>query len=522
VVAISVIACAACGGAAIKGHATVDWPAWGNVSGNTHYAALAQVNTANVRRLRVAWSAPEGPFQFEWETFPIVVGKTMYYDTDTGQVVAADAATGHVIWEYTPEVDFLASPRGAGTAPISRGVTYGAGRIYELTYDDQLIALDARTGKELWDVRVANAAAGYASNSPGTYWNGEVIIGGPAGDAGLRGYVAAYNARNGHKLWRTYTIPRRGEGWLPAAGAHGGGDVWMMPTVDSRTGTVYVSTGNPFPAFYNGERRGCDPMVDATVALNARTGAVKWFHSEVCEDSWDSDTDQSPLLFHANVGGRTVAAVGDASKSGFYSILNAATGQLIAHSPYITRYSNPHLVPTEGGTVVCPGIYGGIEYGPTSYSASAHSLYLAGNDQCMRFKLNALSEIQKHKPGTDDLEGKTEQVGPATGVIVALNSSTAQIKWRTRLPKPAIGGTLATAGGLVFVGDDDGYLYALDAHTGRKLWRFHLGMRVGSAPIAYQIAGVEYIAIAAGGSQSLAKGEPSPRPGKLFVFSLGR
>ena len=402
-------------------------------------------------------------------------------------------------------------------------MTYGAGRIYELTYDDQLIALDARTGKQLWDVRVANAAAGYASNSPGTYWNGEVIVGGPAGDAGLRGYVAAYNARNGHRLWRTYTIPRRGEKWLPASGAHGGGDVWMMPTVDPHTGTVYVSTGNPFPAFYNGERRGCDPMVDATVALNARTGAVKWFHSEVCEDSSGTPIPTRPPCSSKQMwGAAPCPAVGDASKSGFYSILNAADGQLIARSPYITRYSNPHLIPSTGGTVVCPGIYGGIEYGPTSYSASAHSLYVAGNDQCMRFKLNPLSEIQNHKPGTDDLEGKTEQVGPATGVIVALDSSTAQIKWQTALPKPAIGGTLATAGGLVFVGDDDGYLYALDARTGRKLWRFHLGMRVGSAPVAYQIAGVEYIAIAAGGSQSMAKGEPGPRPGKMFVFRLGR
>ena len=293
VLACGVIVCAACASARTATRATVDWPRWGNTPQNTHFARLDQVDASNVGRLRLAWTAPEGMFQFEWETFPIVVGRTMYYDTTTDEVLAADAATGRVTWSYSPEVDFLASPRGAGTAPVSRGVTYGAGRIYELTYDAQLIALDARTGKKLWDVRVANANQGYAENSPGTYWDGEVIVGGPAGDAGLRGFVAAYNARTGHRLWRTYTVPARGQEWLPATGAHGGGDVWMMPTVDPRTGTVYVSTGNPFPAFYNGERPGCDPMVDATVALNARTGVVKWFHSEVCEDSWDSDTDQS-------------------------------------------------------------------------------------------------------------------------------------------------------------------------------------------------------------------------------------
>jgi alcohol dehydrogenase (cytochrome c) len=515
------LACAGCGGAR-RSAANVDWPSWGNTTENTHFAELAQVNGGNVQRLRVAWTRSEGFGQFEWETFPVVVGSTMYYSTNTDEVVAVDASTGRLLWSYVPEVSFLLGPQGADAVPVSRGVTVGAGRVYDLTADDQLIALDAHTGKRLWDVHVANPNAGYSENSPGTYWDGEIIIGGPAGDAGLRGFVAAYDASNGRRLWRTYVIPARGNGWLAGGGAHGGGDVWMAPTVDPRSNTVYVATGDPTPAFSNAQRKGCDPWADATVALDARTGTLKWGHSEVCEDSWDYDTDQSPMLLDVPVGGHTVRAVGDGSKAGFYSILNAHTGSLIARSPELTRYSHPHLRPTRTGAVVCPGIFGGLEYGPPAYSPLEQAIYVPGIDMCMRYTVDSAATIRDHRSGAPDLAGTAVQVGPATGVIAALAASTGHVAWSKALPKPAAGGALATAGGVVFVGDDDGYLYALAAHTGATLWRTHLGLRFGSAPIAYEIAGVEYIAVVAGGSAVTVSGDAPPGEGKLFVFRLGR
>ncbi len=358
-------------------------------------------------------------------------------------------------------------------------------------------------------------------NSPGTFWNGELLVGGPAGDAGLRGFVAAYDARTGKQLWRTFMVPPPGKKWNRARGIHGGGDVWMPPVVDPQSGTAYVSTGNPTPGFTNAERPGCNALADATVALDAKTGRIEWSHTAVCDDSWDYDTVQAPTVIDIKQGGSTVRAVGAASKSGYVATLDAGSGDLLARSPYLTRYSRPHLRPTRRGVVVCPGIFGGIEYGPAAWSPERESLFVAGNQMCQRYKLASRAEIAGRAPGENDLGGTVEQVGEATGTFVALDPASGKVRWRVALPRPSNGGALATAGGIVLVGDDDGYLYAFDDRDGKRLWRYDLHRRVGSAPIAYEVDGVEYIAIAAGGSLVEAKGTAPDAPARLFVFRLG-
>ena len=218
VTALTSAALAGCG--ATHGSSTVDWPFWGGTQQNTRFATIGQVGANNVDRLTLAWSRSEGPNQSAWETFPVVVGRTMFYSTDTDEVVAVDAATGRVKWFYVPKVDFLAGPQSVSRrSPVSRGVTVARGRVYDLTFDDQLIALDAVTGRRLWDVSVADPNAGYAETSPGIYWNREIVIGGPAGDGGVRGFVAAYAAATGRQLWRTYVVPAPGHGWMPSTGA---------------------------------------------------------------------------------------------------------------------------------------------------------------------------------------------------------------------------------------------------------------------------------------------------------------
>jgi alcohol dehydrogenase (cytochrome c) len=521
---LTVLLLAGCGGSggtdSDSAAGNAGWPHWGNTAENTHFAHLDQVDRDNVSDLEVAWTRPEGQGQVAWETFPIVVGRTMYYDTGTDQVLAVDAATGKVRWAYTPLVDFIAGPGLQTDEPVSRGVTYGDGRIYLTTFDDQLIALDAKTGRPLWKTQVIDPEKGNTMNSPGAFFDGELIVGGPAGDAGLRGFVAAYDARTGKQLWRTFMVPPPGKGWNRARGSHGGGDVWMPPVIDPESGTAYVSTGNPTPGYSNARRPGCNPLADAVVALDAKTGKIEWSHTQVCNDSWDYDTVQAPTIF--DVGGVVnQRAVGAGSKSGFWATLDAKTGAEIARSPYLSRYSEPHLRPTRQGTVVCPGIFGGIEYGPPSWSPPTQSLFIAANNFCMRYKVNSQTELEGHAPGEDDLGGTVEQVGEATGVVTALDPATGRVRWRTNLPRPANGGTLATSGGLVMLGDDDGFLYALDDRDGKVLWRYDLKRRVGSAPIAYEVGGVEYVAIAAGGSLVEAAGTAPDRPGRLFVFRPG-
>jgi quinohemoprotein ethanol dehydrogenase len=305
--------------------ASVGWAQWGGNAQNTHFATPRQITPANVGALGVVWRRSEGPEQFGWETFPVVVGDTMYYTTNTDEVVAVSATTGRMRWSYTPQVNFLADPSALSVQPVNRGVTVAHGRVFELTWDDQLIALDAASGTPEWQARVANPVAGAAEDSPGVYWNGEIIIGGPAGDSTLGGFVAAYDAGTGARLWRTSVIPPPGRGWRAGSAADAGGDVWMAPVVDPASGTVYAATGDPTPAFTPAPRGGCDRWTDATVAIDARTGHLKWGYSAVCGDAWDYDSDQSPVQLEVRRGGRVISAVADASKAGFVYVLDAQT-----------------------------------------------------------------------------------------------------------------------------------------------------------------------------------------------------
>jgi alcohol dehydrogenase (cytochrome c) len=500
-----------------------DWPEWGGNAQNTHFASPQQVDAANVDRLAVVWRRSEGPEQFGWETFPVVVGSTMYYTTNTDEVIAVSATTGRARWSYTPQVNFLADPVALSVQPVNRGVTVAHGRVYELTWDDQLIALDARSGAPVWDVRVADPVSGAAEDSPSVYWDGEIIIGGPAGDSGLGGFVAAYSATTGARLWRTSVVGARQHGWLAGGAANGGGDVWMAPVVDARTGVVYAATGDPTPAFATGTRAGCDRWTDATIAIDARTGRLDWGYSAICGDAWDYDSDQSPVLFDLRRGGRVVPAIADASKAGFIYVLDAQTGSLVSRSPSLVRYSEPHRVPTTGGVVVCPGIFGGIEYGPSAYSSQTGLLYVAASDTCMRYTAGPPGAARRSPGGGSDLDGTATPLPGASGVVTAVNPQTGHIAWRQRLPQPARGGVLATAGGLVLAGDDNGYLYAFSARSGRVLWRFRTGLRFGSAPFAYEIAGREYIAVAAGGSSATGTGAGlAANGGELYALALPR
>lgn len=481
-------------------------PPRGNTAQNTRFANLAQLTPRAAGSLRVAWRRSEGAGQTAWETFPVVVGRTMYYTSDTDQVVAVDAATGRMRWSFQPRVDFLVGAPSGGVEPVSRGVAVSAGVVYELTYDDQLIALRASDGRPRWRVRVADPAAGYTETSPPAYFDGEVIVGGGGqGRAGARGFVAAYDARTGARRWLRQVGPGRRR-------AGGGGDVWVPPFVDPRTGTVYVATGNPRPAFTFAGRARCPRFSDATLALDARTGRLRWAHSELCGDRWDYDTDQTPMLIDVRRAGRRIPAIVQGNKAGFVSVLDARTGSLLARTPELVPYSRPHPAPTGAGVVACPGIFGGLEYGPSAYSPRTGLVYETATEMCMRFKLSA---------GSPSLDGDATQVGPATGAVVAIDPATGRVAWRRPLPKPAPGGALVTAGGAVLAGSDDGGLYVLNARTGSVARRIAVGLRFGSAPIAYAVGGREFVTVAAGGSQLRVPGD-APGGGELLALAAPR
>jgi alcohol dehydrogenase (cytochrome c) len=516
---LAVLAAAGCGSGDERAApaADVTWPAFGGTPTQTRSSPLADVTPDNVGDLGVAWSLTVQRDAPWWETYPVVVGRTMYLTTNEGQVLALDATTGARQWTFTPDAHLLAGGALEGP-PVHRGVTVVGDRVFLATHDAQLIALDADTGRQEWTTRVADPRTGAVQNSPPAYLDGLVVVGSAGKDVGVRGFVAAYDARTGKQRWRFWTVPKPGDGWMPAGSDGGGGHVWMPPTADPATHTVYAGTGNRSPAL-GAAPEGCAEWTDATIALDARTGRLKWGHSEQCGDSHDMDSGQPPAVFRAP--GADADTVGHANKDGTYWLLGAADGSVLARSAPLVPQDDPRPRATAQGTKVCPGALGGVAYSPAAVRGD--TVFQAAVVQCMRYLTTAGAKNRDVQAGAIELGGGLAQAipgQPATGVMVALDARTAEVRWRRPMPAPLVGGTLATASGLVFSGSDDGYLYAFGAGDGKVLWRGRVGLPFGSAPLTYRIDGVQYVAAAAGGS-SLSSLNGLRGGARLVVLKVG-
>jgi alcohol dehydrogenase (cytochrome c) len=494
------VALGGCGGHATRPAPDVGWTSFGGTPDAARFSPLAEITTRNANQLGVAWTFTQDRRLGLWETFPVVVGDTMYLTTNTGEVVALDATTGRRRWSYAPQVDFLAGGGGAEVSPVNRGVAVGGGRVYLLTYDEQLIALARNTGRVLWRTEAADTSGGYVATSPPTDSGGRLFLGSSGSDArASRGFVASFDAATGRRLWRTWTVRA------------GGGRVWMPPTVDAATHTVYAGTGNPSPALKT--RSGCTRWASGIVALDTATGRTRWGAAEICGDVWDYDGGQTPLLYATRQGHRAVAHT---NKSSLQFLRDARSGTLLTQPRALIPQRRPR--PTAHGTTVCPGALGGVAYAPAAFNPRTRALYQPVANVCMTYRTTARG------PGGSrvQLGGGSATIDPdvpATGAIVATDADTGKPRWRTQLPKPAAGGALTTAGGLVLAGCDDGHLYVLDARTGAVLTRFNTGLAFGSAPLTYRINNTQYIAVVAGGS-SLAPLTNAPTGGRLVVLKL--
>ena len=356
------------------GAAGTTWPVFGGGSDNTRFSALSQVNAGNVGGLGVAWSAPLGQYSSLSENYPVMIGRTLYVTSSTDEVMAYDAVTGKRTWAYAPQVDFTLS-RGVGGygVTINRGVAVSGGKVYLLTFDDHMQALSQATGEQLWSEVVADAHTGAYETSAPTVWQNLVFGGDSGSEDGVRGFVAAYDAGTGSQAWRFWTVPAPGHGWVPK-GPHGGGTIYMPPTVDTSTGLLYVGTGNPSPTIVGTSRPGPDLYTDSILALNARTGKLAWYHQQVAHDLWDYDAASPVMVFSTVIGGKKVRAVAEAGKGGYFFILDAATGKnLFPPVPFVTE---KHTPPTAAGVLECPGSLGGAQYGPSAYSPVLHTAFV--------------------------------------------------------------------------------------------------------------------------------------------------
>lgn len=494
-----------------------DWPTYGGSPGARRHSRLAEVDTASVSGLEEAWSYRTGmPGIFE--ATPVVVDGAMYLGTPVSggrqRVMKLDAATGEPVWEAELSVDAgRAEPTRA-----SRGVAVHRGRVYLATLDARLVALDAATGEVEWEVRTAEPARGYQHKQAPLAHGGRIYLGVSGGPLGIRGWVKAFDSATGRELWTWHSIPSpEGGGWwgewretLPGTSAdlgrdipreradsarfadawrRGGGAVWMTPTLDTLRGRLFVGVGNPAPELEGRTRPGDNRWTSSVCALRAATGTTAWCRQYLPHDVWGMDAASPPFLFpHGDA-----PAVGHFSKLGiFYAWTREGGERLTLSEPYVP-HRNFLARPTPEGVTMAPGIYGGTEWSPASWSPETRLAYAASLHAPGRYFVRS---------GGDPPRDVGFSLGPAReryGLLVAMDPERGRVAWRARTPRPLVGGVLSTSGGLVFAGRLSRAVTAWNARTGEELWSGGTAYGCASGPVTYRAGGRQYVAVACGG-----------------------
>ena len=477
-----------------------DWLIDGRTYDNARYSPLTQVDTKNVASLTPVALVQTG-ITASFETTPVVVHGIMYLTTPVVEnkmkIMAVNAATGTRLWETTYNLGAFQICCG----PVNRGPAVAYGKVYVVTLDDRLLALDAATGKVAWQRTVADPTGGYSETMAPVAYDGMIVVGSAGGEWALRGFVAAYDARTGTQKWRwNATDPKTysGTSWKG-----GGAMVWTTPAIDTATNQLIFSTGNPNPDLDGTPRKGDNLYSDSIVSLDVHTGKLKWYYQELKHDVWDYDAVSPVVLFDVTENGKTIHAAGEAGKVGWFFIVDRETGKLIRKSdPYVKMSANMFTTPTKKGVVMLPGANGGAEWSPPAYSPQTHDVYVLGMDQLMNFTTTPATAAPGHiRLGSAFTNVKAG--GLQDGRFVAINVDTGKLAWTAMTAQPLIGGALATAGNLVFMGEGNGDFDAFDATTGQKLWHYNLGAGVNAPPISYEVNGEQYIAVAAGGNFQL-------------------
>ena len=477
-----------------------DYRAW-------RYSGLSEINTENVSKLSVKWIHQSG-VAGAMEATPLVWNGLMYLTAADNNAFALDLLTGRRIWRQSSDVGGEA--RGCcGT--VNRGFAISGDRLFKVNFQGTLVALDARTGSLIWENDVADPKKGFSLTVAPLVVKDKVLVGISGAEFGVRGYIDAYYASTGKRAWRFYTVPAPGEPggdtWGGDSWSRGGGSAWVTGSYDPELNTVYWGTGNPGPDMNGDVRPGDNLYTCSVVALDADTGKLKWHFQYTPHDVHDWDATEDLPLVDLNLNGKVVKAVIQANRNGYYYALDRVTGKLVAAKPYtqvtwakgLDTGGRPILVPgqdpTEEGNKSCPGLGGGHNWQPTSYSPQTGLYYFPSTDGCHLYYKTDHEFVEGQWYQLSTIDGVPHE--PTRGSLIAVEAATGETRWRRETVQTPHG-TLATGGGLVFAGDGQGYLMALDARTGEVLWRFQTGGQIRAAPISYRFRGKQYIALSAG------------------------
>jgi alcohol dehydrogenase (cytochrome c) len=481
---------------------------WGDYTAVRH-RDLKQITTANVKDLRMDWMFQTGAPGNAFQTMPLVVDGIMYFTAGGGHAFALDARSGRQLWHYKHVF-----PAGRRTSGVNRGFAVLGDVLYMVSLDSNLVALDSRTGRPVWQTEMVPYKAGtyYATIAP-LVVKDKVIVGIGGGEQGVRGFLDAYDARTGKRVWRFWTVPGPGEPggdtWSGDSWKIGGGPTWMTGTFDPKLNTLYWGVGNPGADLYGANRLGDNLYTCSLLAMDPDNGKLKWHFQFTPHDTHDWDAQETPMLLDLKWKGQDRKLVVQANRNAFYYVLDRETGEFLMGKPFARQtwakeldskgrpVLMPNSEPTPEGNRQCPGLAGATNWMAPSYNPQTGLFYLAVREQCDVYYSAPPKYIEGKSYWGSVFRGVTDE--KESGMLKAMDPLTGETKWDFRYHRAPWAGTLSTSGGLIFAGDEDGYLIAFDAKSGKNLWKFYTGNRLVSSPVTYMVNGRQYIAMPSGG-----------------------
>lgn len=530
-----------------------NWTAPGGAADEAGYSRLTDINTRNVERLGLAWSL-ELPDEVTLESTPLAVDGVLYFSGGYAEVYAVDALTGNLLWKFDPQTWKRRPDKFHFGA--NRGIAYENGRLFVAEMDGRVDALDARTGKVIW--QADSIPEGMMNNSTGAprTINGKVIIGNAGADFGSRGFVTAFDAATGKLLWRFFTVPgspdqNKGDPAMEAAArtwtgewwkTGTGGTVWNGMTFDPELNRVYIGVGNagPYDPSMRSPGRGDNLYTSSIVALDANTGKYVWHYQQNPRDAWDYKATPNMISGTLNIDGKPRKVLMHAPTNGFFYLLDRETGKLISteKTTVVTwakgidlktgrPIEEPNIRYEKGATEIWPGTVGGHNWQAMSYSPATGLVYIPIQQIGARFSRAGGSENAFNVMGLI-IEPIVKKPGDGKGQLVAWDPVAQKERWRVQHEHLWNGGTLATAGGLVFQGTADGWFNSYDARTGKRLWRFNAGLGIIAAPMSFSHNGKQYISVLVGYGGTTAAYGPfmnvgwkyGAQPRRLLTFVL--
>jgi alcohol dehydrogenase (cytochrome c) len=487
-----------------------NWSQYNRSTNAWRYSPLDQINKNNVGKLQVAWIAQGGDITMGLQETPIAVDGIIYSIASGDRVTAIDGKTGKELWNFEPRLDPLI--KKVLFAPYSRGVAVAHGMVYIATADGRGIALDQKTGKEKWQVQLTDFTNCQGCNftSPPTVAGDVLTFGSTAGELMTEGKIFGVDAMTGKKLWEFNTIKNDPNSWPGDSGKYGGGGAWMPGTYDPATDTVYYGTGNPGKDFINADRKGDNAYTDSIVALDPKSGNLKWYRQEVKWDVWDYDSPWEVMLLKKD-GKDTIVHM---NKSGYVFVLDEDNGNVenvwpssdIYNFAKIDQHGNMTArtdLPIGKETLICPSTFGGRSWNSGAYNPKTGLWYNNILDFCGYLKPVEMKEDPKdygtaHSGANDFGRLVPAPDGRPLGRLTAFDPFTGKQKWSVNMDVPGFSSVLTTAGDLVFNGDPMGALRAYDAQTGEELWKFNTGSGMRGGIISYAVDGDQYILVPSG------------------------